>query len=877
MKKHIVLATIIMLLLSMFFSVTSRVTVSAGSNVSSVGTPLSGLSQGVDNKQPLVRGYQTPLDPSSEANTTSQYTGYWADGWQDGSIYPPSLPIQNATSVAASIDVPNIPPLFDELYYVLLSVVDSNGSYDQIGLCANYGTWTLLYSWTAGPPSQIDRYHTDFDAMNLSQGTTYTFSITAEGGVAYFAAYEGSTNVWNEENVTGGYYLMLNNTDPYWGNGYADYTCYEEVFYTNLFQGAPAFNFYFHNQYWLATNGSVYFPSWTDYSYAAPGYPLPNGINVLLDGGDVYIWNPGVVPSQYPVSVGISNVDPLPPHYSVVQIYNNGMLMDGQNTWNSYNVTVSRTDNDTSVSSLCAQVGLEATNVNNASDYRVIDTGFVWLGPDYTQPCNCVWNETSTMDPGAWSITGFVSVLSPNNTLDLNPSDNQLTNGTFQTVELLGDINLDGSVNVLDSILLGDAFGSHCANYDYQGEPASPNWNVNADLNLDGTVNVLDAILLSDNFGQNVNGSGDDGSSSLNGGVQPAAAGNPSIAVDPGQVTVFKGEVFAVNVIVTNVTDLQGWEFQLYWNSTVLNCTNAAVVTPPVWQGYQQDYGPGLQPNYNSTCGMFSEAEAAEYPAPPFNGSTTVATLTFQALQPGTTSLTLADALLGDSTAQPISCTVSSGSVTVYMYATLSISVSGAGTTSPAPGNYSYSYGTNVTVTATPSSGYAFSYWSLDGTDYYGNPITVTMTANNALTAHFVYVQGGCVLYNTSITMADGKTVPVQTVKLGDQIIGYDVQTGTFVTETVTSNNCTTVDEVLSINNGLLYVTPTDQPIYTDHGWVINPQDIMIGWKIYNPTTNTWITVQSVRILEGNFRVYDLQATQPNTFIGNGILLDRKT
>jgi hypothetical protein len=436
---------------------------------------------------------------------------------------------------------------------------------------------------------------------------------------------------------------------------------------------------------------------------------------------------------------------------------------------------------------------------------------------------------------------------------------------------IIGDINLDGTVNILDAIILAAAFGS---------KPGQSNWNSAADLNGDGTVNILDAILLGANFGISYNSSYTGSLSGASGQTQsakPMTQGGASVLVDPSQITVFEGENLTANVDVTGVTDLYGWEFQLYWNSTVLNCTNAAVVTPPVWQGYQQDYGPGLQPNYNSTCGMFSEAEAAEYPAPPFNGSTTVATLTFQALQPGTTSLTLADALLGDSTAQPISCTVSSGSVTVYMYATLSISVSGAGTTSPAPGNYSYSYGTNVTVTATPSSGYAFSYWSLDGTDYYGNPITVTMTANNALTAHFVYVQGGCVLYNTSITMADGKTVPVQTVKLGDQIIGYDVQTGTFVTETVTSNNCTTVDEVLSINNGLLYVTPTDQPIYTDHGWVINPQDIMIGWKIYNPTTNTWITVQSVRILEGNFRVYDLQATQPNTFIGNGILLDRKT
>jgi hypothetical protein len=209
---------------------------------------------------------------------------------------------------------------------------------------------------------------------------------------------------------------------------------------------------------------------------------------------------------------------------------------------------------------------------------------------------------------------------------------------------------------------------------------------------------------------------------------------------------------------------------------------------------------------------------------------------------------------------------------------TISASPSYGGTTNPAPGQYSENYGANVTVTATPASGYYFSGWLLDGTDYSYNPITVTMTAAHSLTACFHLIPpGGCVLSNTRITMADGKTMPVQTVKPGDNIMGYDVQAGTFVTETVTSNEHTTVDEILSINNGLLYVTPTDQPIYTDHGWVKNPQDLMVGWKIYDPTTNAWTTVQSVTRLEGHFLVYDLRATQPNTFIGNGILLDRKT
>jgi hypothetical protein len=210
----------------------------------------------------------------------------------------------------------------------------------------------------------------------------------------------------------------------------------------------------------------------------------------------------------------------------------------------------------------------------------------------------------------------------------------------------------------------------------------------------------------------------------------------------------------------------------------------------------------------------------------------------------------------------------------------LSISASSGGTTSPAPGTYTYNYGSSVTVTASAYSGYYFSYWSLDGTAYYNNPITVTMTADHSLTAYFYYSSGGggggCVLYNTRILMADGKEMPVQAVKPGDEVMGYDVQSGAFVTETVTSNEHTIVDEILSINDGLLRVTPTDQPIYTDHGWVKNPQDLVIGWRIYDPIRNSWITIQSLETLNGHFNVYDLRATRPDTFIGNGILLDRK-
>jgi hypothetical protein len=236
-------------------------------------------------------------------------------------------------------------------------------------------------------------------------------------------------------------------------------------------------------------------------------------------------------------------------------------------------------------------------------------------------------------------------------------------NLTVQTA-FMCDINYDGSVNILDAISLSGAYGTNVSQSRFKPD---------ADLNWDGAINILDAITLANNYGHSEQMRG--ASVPSGGGSAPTASsgkglltmgGVTSVFVDPSQIAVYGGESFNMNVKVADVSDLSGWEFKLYWNSTVLNCTNAAVVTPTIWQGNTQDCGPGLEANYNSTSGRFWKAEAANYPAPSFNGSMTIATLTFQALQPGTTSLTLADTILGNSTAQPITCGVSSGSVTVY-------------------------------------------------------------------------------------------------------------------------------------------------------------------------------------------------------------------
>ncbi len=62
------------------------------------------------------------------------------------------------------------------------------------------------------------------------------------------------------------------------------------------------------------------------------------------------------------------------------------------------------------------------------------------------------------------------------------------------TATLVGDVNSDMKVDILDAILLVNAFDS---------TPLDPNWNPNANLNNDDVVNILDAIILAAHYGEN--------------------------------------------------------------------------------------------------------------------------------------------------------------------------------------------------------------------------------------------------------------------------------------------------------------------------------------------------------------------------------------
>ena len=75
---------------------------------------------------------------------------------------------------------------------------------------------------------------------------------------------------------------------------------------------------------------------------------------------------------------------------------------------------------------------------------------------------------------------------------EYNVTNNVLVGGEF-VVRLMGDVNGDGKVCMLDIAIAQEAFGSY---------PGHPKWNPDADVNCDLTVNLRDIALIARNFGR---------------------------------------------------------------------------------------------------------------------------------------------------------------------------------------------------------------------------------------------------------------------------------------------------------------------------------------------------------------------------------------
>jgi len=92
--------------------------------------------------------------------------------------------------------------------------------------------------------------------------------------------------------------------------------------------------------------------------------------------------------------------------------------------------------------------------------------------------------------------------------------------------------------------------------------------------------------------------------------------------------------------------------------------------------------------------------------------------------------------------------------------------------------------------------------------------------------------------------------------------------------------NATNVTHLLDINRGLLFLTPTDQPVYiknsTFEGWLRDPQNLTTGDSLFDPVSMSWVQVTSLKLVHDSTTVFDVVTSGANDFVANGILLDQK-
>lgn len=148
--------------------------------------------------------------------------------------------------------------------------------------------------------------------------------------------------------------------------------------------------------------------------------------------------------------------------------------------------------------------------------------------------------------------------------------------------------------------------------------------------------------------------------------VSFVSAATTTIHVDPPSSNVANGNTFNINITITDVNNLTGWEFKLFYLKAIVNCS--AVTEGPFLKTWGNTFHIfNITNNYNSTYGRVLAACSLTGMTATVNGSGVLATVTFKALSGGDTPLTLADTKLADEKfpSQPIAHTDVSGTVHV--------------------------------------------------------------------------------------------------------------------------------------------------------------------------------------------------------------------
>jgi nitrous oxidase accessory protein NosD len=117
---------------------------------------------------------------------------------------------------------------------------------------------------------------------------------------------------------------------------------------------------------------------------------------------------------------------------------------------------------------------------------KVIGTQITDLAVGESETILFAWDTATVPYCHNYTLTAVATIVPQDN----NPTDNTFTDGKVK-IRIQGDINGDGTVDMLDVSIVADAFLSN---------PGDPHWNPDADINYDGTVDMADVSIVIDHF-----------------------------------------------------------------------------------------------------------------------------------------------------------------------------------------------------------------------------------------------------------------------------------------------------------------------------------------------------------------------------------------
>lgn len=120
----------------------------------------------------------------------------------------------------------------------------------------------------------------------------------------------------------------------------------------------------------------------------------------------------------------------------------------------------------------------------------------------------------------------------------------------------------------------------------------------------------------------------------------------PVLTITPSQVDFSTIKPFTVNVTLLNVTDLSAWQIKISFNPSILKCTNISIPKQNLFANHSTT---GLSTKIDNTAG-FLMAFNGLWETSGVNGTGTLCQITFNASNPGISTLTFTDIMKLDGT-----------------------------------------------------------------------------------------------------------------------------------------------------------------------------------------------------------------------------------